>query len=82
MKEINNYQHKFKIDNEEIILSISYINGLWTSKVLSGNASVGNISGGSHESLDEYIKFLEREHIYAYNFFNHGYKYAKSKSRL
>lgn len=80
MAEIINHKHRFKIDNEEIVLSISCIKGYWSCKLLSGNSGVGNCSGGRYLSLNEYIKDVENEHRYAYSFFN-GYKYANENTR-
>jgi len=78
MREIVNYKHRFIIEGQEIELTINFKNGYWTSDITKGKTGIGNCSGGKYKSLDEYIKDQEREHRYAFNFYNHGYSYAKN----
>lgn len=78
MEDMINHIHKFSVGSQEIELKINYTKGLWMSKIIKGETGMGSSSGGKFETLNEYISNLEKEHQYAYNFFNHGYKYAKS----
>lgn len=78
MKDIRNYIHKFKIESMEIELTINFINQKWSCKITKGETGMSSASGGVYHSLNDYIKEQEREHRYAYNFFNHGYAAAKS----
>lgn len=75
--EIQNYKHKFFIESQEIELTINCRNGYWNSDITKGKTGIGNCCGGKYSNLAEYIQAQEREHKYAYNFFNHGYSYAK-----
>jgi uncharacterized C2H2 Zn-finger protein len=75
--DIINHRHKFKIEDQEIELKISFIKGLWRAEVISGETGMGNCSGGIFENIEEYIKDVERHHTYQYNFGKYGYKQAK-----
>lgn len=72
---IERFIHKFTIGNEEIQLSIECQKGFWRSESLAGDWGQ---SGGKHDSLDEYVKYVQMCYTYQYNFHNHGYKYAKA----
>nr|WP_298661096.1 hypothetical protein [uncultured Flavobacterium sp.] len=69
--EITNYEHAFKIKNQEIKLLINFKNGLWTSEIIKGETGIGNCSGGTHKNLHEYLKEQEREHTHSFEFFSH-----------
>ncbi len=77
MDEIKDYVHTFEIDGQEIQILINYINGYWTSKIKKGDTGCGGSSGGIYDSLSDYIKEQEKQHGYAYYFFNKGHKIAK-----
>ncbi len=77
MKEIKNHVHKFIIENEKIELTINCNNGYWTSKISNGYTGTGDCSGGAYKDLKAYIESQEHQHMYSYNFFKHGHKYAK-----
>lgn len=68
-QDIQNYLHKFQIGGMEIVLCISCKDGFWSCKTLKGNTGMGNCSGGMFKNLNEYIKYLEKEHLYSYQFF-------------
>lgn len=74
---IERFIHTFKIGNEEIKLSIEYCaDGYCEARSLAKDWAQ---SGGSHSrSREEYIKEVEHDYTYQYNFFKHGYKYAKA----
>lgn len=68
--EINNYKHNFRINETEIELTINCKNEYWTADITKGKTGIGNVTGGVFNSLDDYIKWIEREHRHAFNFFN------------
>jgi len=68
-KEIKNYKHSFVIDGNEIELVINCREGLWTCEITKGKTGTGICSGGEYNSLQEYIKDMEKQHRYSFNFF-------------
>ena len=77
MVNIKNYKHTFFIGSNQIELIINCLDGFWSSKIIKGSTGTGATSGGNYATLKDYISDLEKQHRYTYNFFNHGYKYAK-----
>lgn len=75
--DIVNHIHKFKINEQEIVLIINRKKGYWTCDIQQGETGAGGSSGGKFETLQEYVKKCENHHRYCYDFFKYGYKHAK-----
>ena len=78
--DIINHIHTFMIGNDIIEVKIDCIGGYWTSKIVRGDTGTAGCYGGEYGDLAEYIKDIEKQHRYSYNFFNYGYKYAKDNN--
>lgn len=75
---MRNYEHieTFKIGEMTMKLGF-YSHGCgYSHDVLEGYSGCGGTYGGVN-TLQEAIEEAKKEHIYCYNFFNHGYKQAK-----
>jgi hypothetical protein len=72
IKDIEKLVHDFTINEEGITVEISFINGVWRSELIKGDTGVRGTSGGTFDSLEEYIEAVERQHTHAYGFFKKG----------
>lgn len=57
---ITNHKHTFKIQEQEIELTINCKNGYWTCAISKGNTGTGNCCGGKFDNLQQYIEEMEQ----------------------
>lgn len=69
---IKKFIHTVPIDGKRVEISIECDRDFWEAR-----ADGWGLSGGSWKTLEEFISEVERCYTYQYNFFKHGYKYAK-----
>lgn len=67
--DIKQYVHSFMIGDMSVKLLISRLSGLWECKLIEGETGIGLMSGGVHKTLEEYIRYCERQHRYSHQFF-------------
>jgi len=79
IESIKDYIHKFIIDGEDIEMKINYDHKhlYWEAHLIKGDNPMPAHYGGTYESLEDYIKEMEKEMRYGRNFHKYGYKQAK-----